>query len=133
MPRIILDTRMGHRVEILPHPAGRRLFREFAGSAPDTVELLHVKWSGDALFFVHKLSVAPSDDELTDALEPGTFAYFPELAEFILVYGEAAPRDHRGPIEVAAVGIVSDFDGLAGLGKRIWRHGMEAARIRAEP
>jgi hypothetical protein len=133
MSRIILETGRDHRVEILPHPAGVRLFREFIESAPESVELLHVKYSGEALYFVHRLSVDPLDDELTDTLEPGSFSYFPDLAEFILAYGRAAPRDHRGPIDVACVGTVSDWDGLRGLGRWISRHGREAVRIRAEP
>lgn len=133
MSRIILETGRDHRVKIVPHPAGIRLFAEFISSVPESVELLHVKYSGEALFFVHKLPVAPSDDELTDTLEPGSFSYFPDLAEFILAYGNAAPRDHRGPIEVALVGRVSDWNGLRGLGSRIRRHGREAVRIRAEP
>lgn len=130
MPRIILETGRNHRVEILPHPTGVRLFREFIGSVPESVELSHVKYSGEALFFLHKLSVTPSEDELTDTLEPGSFSYFSDLGEFILAYGMATPRDRRGPIDVASVGTVSEWDGLRGLGRRVWRRGREAVRIR---
>ena len=133
MARIILETRRGNRVDIVPHPAGKRLFLKFVGSAPEEVELLHVKWSGDALFFFHTLPVVPTSDELTRTLDPGSFAYFPDLEEFILAYGEASPRDKRGNIEVARVGTVTAPEALVPMGKRIWRHGMEAARIRVEP
>jgi hypothetical protein len=133
MGRIILEAGQGHRVVIRPHPAGRRLFSEFAEYAPETVELRHVKWSGDALFFVHELALGPRPDEMTPNLELGAFSYFPGLGEFLLAYGDASPRDRRGAIQVAQVGLVSDADGLNGLGERIWRRGAETVRIHVEP
>lgn len=132
MRRVILDTGGGLRIEILPHPKGTRLFREFVESLPGSFEFQHARYSGEAVFFIHKLTTTPSGEELTDTLDPGSLCYFPELAEFILAYGEASPRDRRGPILVARVGVVSDRDVLRRFGQRIRRSGSEVARVHRE-
>jgi hypothetical protein len=129
MRRIILETGHGGRIDILPHPTGARLFQEFVEALPESFEFRHATFSGEAVFFVHRLSASPSGDELTDTLHPGSLCYFPNLAEFILTYGRASPRDRRGPIRVATVGVASDGDGLRRLGERIRRHGSEVIRL----
>ncbi len=126
---IILKANRGGTLEVKPDPPGNHLFLRLAHSPPASVELFHVKWSGEALFFIHNIGEAPADDYAVDTLEPGMMAYFPKLAEFILSYGISQPRDQNGCIKVARVGQATDIAELRGLGNRIWRRGTEKALI----
>lgn len=116
-------------MEIRPDGSSNRFYLLLTSPPPGSVRLLHVLWSGEAFFFSVDLREPPTQEEMTDRLEPGSVTWFPQLRELIIAYGTAAPRDQHGAISVAKVGRIDDLSGLREIGRRIWMQGAEAARL----
>lgn len=129
MTKIVIEASRGGTVKVLPHGGQNRFYSLLASPPPNSVELLHVLWSGEAIFFVHNLPLSPTPEEMTAKIEPGSVTWFPELGEVIIAYGTAAPRDKHGAITVARVGTIEDIAVLREIGRRIWLHGSEKARL----
>jgi hypothetical protein len=91
---------------------------------------MHVKWSGDAVFFFHDLRSHLEPRGRIRRLEPGSVRYFPDLVEILISYGVAAPRSKDGEIEVAPIGWIEDLETLGLAGERIWKEGGEDAQVR---
>lgn len=130
MSRCILEIGENGRVEILRTGAGRRLFDAFVERCPHSIRLMHVKWSGDALFFVLDLGITPGPEEKVDWLRPGEVTYYPELEEVIIPYGVAAPRNAKGTVAVAPFGRTENVEALTRAGRSIWRKGTERGTLR---
>ena len=130
MRRCTLDFERGDQVEIVPHDPPNRLFDAFVDRPPESVRLMHVKWSGDAVFFFHDLRSHLEPGGRIGRLEPGSVAYFPDLVEILVSYGVAAPRSKDGEIEVAPIGWIEDLETLGLVGERIWKDGVEEAQVR---
>ena len=129
MTRILLEASKGGIVQILPDGDTNRYHNLLANAPPTSVHLLHVFWSGEALFFSHDFHRPPLQEEMTERLEPGSVTWVPHLGEVIIAYGVAAPRDQNGKIAVARVGKIPEVALLRKVGRRVWLHGSEEARL----
>lgn len=129
MRRIVLNCRRGGTLRIRAEAPEGALYRALWESPPTVVELMHVKWAGEAIFFVHDAKVPPTPGELTSEIEEGSLTYYAGLREFILCYGPATPQGKEGRITVGRVGHVDDLEALRTIGDRIWRSGAETAEV----
>ncbi len=133
MTRILLEASKGGTLEILPDGDANRFYLLLATAPPHSVHLLHVFWSGEALFFLHDFHTPPTHEEMTEKLEPGSVAWVPNLGEVVIAYGTAAPRDQHGKITVARLGRIPEVTVLREVGRRVWLHGAEEARLVVTP
>lgn len=129
MRGVVVRCARGGELRIRPEGSGGGLYEALCASLPTSIELKHVKWSGEAIYFVQDLRVPPRPDEMTDQLAVGSVTYYPQLKELILCYGAATAQGQDGRILVGRVGRIEDLEALREIGTRVWEGGIEPAKL----
>ena len=96
---------------------------------PVEAEAIHAMWAGEEIFF----GAFPAKFEYehpTKDVKPGDLAMVPRSSSFCIFYGRSMPRKavDQG-VDVTVFGQVDDVPGMAAIGKRVRRQGVEKVRI----
>ena len=130
MTKIVMEFERGGRITgTLFEDRSPETCRRILAALPVEAEVVHAMWAGEEVFFGN-FPAKFEYEHPTKGVEPGALAMVPRSSSFCIFYGRAIPRGAVDQeIDVTVFGKADDVAGMADIGRRIRRRGVERITI----